>query len=220
MPNRLSSVVKGHTVPNASGPSGRAARALLQQQHDIREDRDDAAYDAAVSEGWPVSREVGVAGIGCTDAGGAAESGGDSLEWHKDDAAGDVWSSLVEDGQQGWFEVQLERNPGGWQWVITHEHSSWGQTRRFEQAKAAAAAQLGRMHQRLPRCEIRPFMENERGRYLITFPGFPGVVASGASPEEAVRRGRDALATYHGCLRPGGEVPSTLDPETGTRPTW
>jgi hypothetical protein len=91
-----------------------------------------------------------------------------SLEWHKDDAAGDVWSSLVEDGQHGWFEVQLERCPGGWQWVITHERASWEWARRFEQAKAAVTAQLGREQERLPRCEIRPFIENERGGCLVT----------------------------------------------------
>jgi hypothetical protein len=126
-----------------------------------------------------------------------------SLEWHKDDPAGDVWSSLIEDGQHGWFEIQLERDPGGWQWVMTHERTSWGQARGFEEAKVEVAAQLSRVQQRLPRCEIRPFMDNERGGYLITFPNFPGVVASAASPEDAVHRGRDALATYRGCLRPG-----------------
>lgn len=210
-------------MPNssASPQSGTAARALLREQHEaIGKDRNDDAYDAAVSEGWPVSRELSAAGRGRIDVRGAAESGGDlfgvaetgaaepgmSLEWHKDDSAGNVWSSLTEDGQHGWFEVQLEREPGGWQWVITHERASWGRARRFEQAKVAVAAQLSRVQQRLPRCEIRPPMDNERGGYLITFPNFPGVVASGASPEDAVRRGREALANYRGCLRPGEEV--------------
>jgi predicted RNase H-like HicB family nuclease len=225
-------------MPNSSASlqSRTAGRARFRDRHNaVGGDRSEDAYNAAVSEGWPVSQEVSAASLRCTDVGGAAESGGDSfgvtetdaaqaaepgmsLEWHKDDPAGDVWSSLVEDGEHGWFEVQLERDLGGWQWVITHERAFWGRARRFEQAKVAVAAQLGRMQQRLPRCEIRPFTENERG-YLITFPNFPGIVASGPSPEDAVRRGRDALATYRNCLRPGGEVLSTPDPETGTRPT-
>jgi predicted RNase H-like HicB family nuclease len=31
---------------------------------------------------------------------------------------------------------------------------------------------------------------------MITFPDLPGVVASGARPEEAIRHGRDALEVY------------------------
>ena len=86
-----------------------------------------------------------------------ASEPGITLEWNRDDVAGDVWSSLVEDGQHGWFEVQLERGLGGWQWVITHERASWSWASRFEQAQAAVAIHLGRVQAGLPPCEIRPF---------------------------------------------------------------
>lgn len=128
-----------------------------------------------------------------------------NLGWQQDNVAGSVWSSTIEDEQGGWFEVQLEADAEGWQWSITHERASWGRASSFEGAKRAVAAVFERAREPLPRCDIRPFDENERGGYLITFAEFPGVVASGASPEEAIRRGRDALAAYHGCLRDRGE---------------
>jgi predicted RNase H-like HicB family nuclease len=45
------------------------------------------------------------------------------------------------------------------------------------------------------------FTENEGGGYLISFPDFPGVVASGAMPENAIQRGRDALDVYRSTIR-------------------
>src|SRR5271166_6488001 len=48
----------------------------------------------------------------------------------------------------------------------------------------------------LPRFEIRPLTEAEGGGYLIEFPDFPGCIADGETPEEAIREGRDALASY------------------------
>src|SRR5690349_15679514 len=78
----LNSFVKGHVMPNssASPQSGTAARALLREQDDaIGKDRNDDAYDAAISEGWSVSREVSATGLGSIDVGGVAESGGDSF---------------------------------------------------------------------------------------------------------------------------------------------
>ena len=62
------------------------------------------------------------------------------------------------------------------------------------------AAQLDRTGPHFPRCEIRPFTENEDGGYLISFPDFPGVVASGSMPEEAIRRARDALEVYRNTM--------------------
>jgi len=50
--------------------------------------------------------------------------------------------------------------------------------------------------QALPRFEIRPLSEDEGGGYLIEFPDFPGCIADGETPEEAMREGRDALASY------------------------
>ena len=50
--------------------------------------------------------------------------------------------------------------------------------------------------QTLPRFEIRPLSTDEGGGYLIEFPDFPGCVADGETPEEAMREGRDALTSY------------------------
>lgn len=48
----------------------------------------------------------------------------------------------------------------------------------------------------LPRFEIRPLAEEEGGGYLIEFPDYPGCVADGETPEEAIKEGRDALTSY------------------------
>jgi antitoxin HicB len=48
----------------------------------------------------------------------------------------------------------------------------------------------------LPRFEIRPLSEEEGGGYLIEFPDYPGCVADGETPEEAMIEGRDALTAY------------------------
>jgi len=62
----------------------------------------------------------------------------------------------------------------------------------------------------LPRFEIRPLDDNEGGGYLIEFPDYPGCVADGETPEEAIREGRDALASYVATLDElGREVPPT-----------
>jgi predicted RNase H-like HicB family nuclease len=127
-----------------------------------------------------------------------------SIEWHRDDFEGTVWSAMIPDGQEGWFEVQVEQDPAGWGWTISHDRAYWGQERSLEQAKAAVSAQLDQSTQRFPHCEIRPSTENEGGGYLITFSGFPGVVASGATPEGAIRRGRGALEAYHRARAPEG----------------
>ena len=117
---------------------------------------------------------------------------------------GSLWSATVADGQQGWFEIQMERSPDGWDWVINHDRRFWGQENTLDQAKIAVAAQLEQTGQHFPRREIRPFTENEGGGYLISFPDFPGVVASGAMPEEAIRRGRDALNMFRSTMHAAG----------------
>lgn len=48
----------------------------------------------------------------------------------------------------------------------------------------------------LPRFEIRPLTAEEGGGYLVEFPEFPGCMADGETPEEAVREAWDALASY------------------------
>jgi hypothetical protein len=124
-----------------------------------------------------------------------------TVEWQKENPEGTLWSATMADGQQGWFESQIERSPGGWDWVVNHDRRFWGRENTLDQAKIAVAAQLDRTGEHFPRCEIRPFSENEDGGYLISFPDFPGVVASGAMPKEAIRRARDALEVYRSTMR-------------------
>ena len=52
------------------------------------------------------------------------------------------------------------------------------------------------MMNKLPRFEIWPLDEVEGGGYLIEFPEFPGCVADGETPEDALREGADALESY------------------------
>ena len=64
----------------------------------------------------------------------------------------------------------------------------------------------------LPRFEIRPLTEAEGGGYLIEFPDYPGCIADGASPEEAIREGRDALNSYRLTLQElGRPLPGVQD---------
>ena len=48
----------------------------------------------------------------------------------------------------------------------------------------------------LPRFEVRPLSLEEGGGYLVEFPDYPGCIADGETPEEAIREARDALASY------------------------
>jgi antitoxin HicB len=68
---------------------------------------------------------------------------------------------------------------------------------------------MAREFQVLPRFEIRPLTAEEGGGFLIEFPEYPGCVADGETPEEAMREGRDALASYLRTLEElGRPVPS------------
>jgi len=61
----------------------------------------------------------------------------------------------------------------------------------------------------LPRFEVRPLDEAEGGGYLIEFPEFPGCIADGETPGEAMKEGADALKSYLETLRQlGRPVPS------------
>ncbi len=53
----------------------------------------------------------------------------------------------------------------------------------------------------LPRFEVRPLSAEEGGGYLVEFPDYPGCIADGATPEEAIREARDALASYRATLQ-------------------
>lgn len=44
--------------------------------------------------------------------------------------------------------------------------------------------------------EIRPLSKDEGGGYAITFPDLPGCRSDGATPEEAIKNGRDALQSW------------------------
>lgn len=44
--------------------------------------------------------------------------------------------------------------------------------------------------------EIRPLSKDEGGGYAITYPDLPGCRSDGATPEEAIRNGRDALQSW------------------------
>ena len=45
-------------------------------------------------------------------------------------------------------------------------------------------------------CEIRPLSRDEGGGYAITFPDIPGCRSDGATPEEAIKNGRDAMQSW------------------------
>lgn len=44
--------------------------------------------------------------------------------------------------------------------------------------------------------EVRPLSEDEGGGYAITYPDLPGCRSDGATPEEAIKNGRDALRSW------------------------
>jgi hypothetical protein len=96
-----------------------------------------------------------------------------TVKWQPENAEGSLWSATVTDGQQGWFEIQMERSPDGWDWAINHDRRFWGQESTIEKAKTAVAAQLEQTGQDFPRCEIRRFTENESGGISHEIPGLP-----------------------------------------------
>ena len=64
----------------------------------------------------------------------------------------------------------------------------------------------------LPRFEMRPLSEEEGGGYLVEFPDYPGCVADGETPEQAMAEGADALKSYLATLHElGRNVPDAGD---------
>lgn len=54
--------------------------------------------------------------------------------------------------------------------------------------------------------EVRPLSKDEGGGYSISFPDLPGCWSDGATPEEAIEHGRDALASWLAVGREFGDA--------------
>lgn len=52
---------------------------------------------------------------------------------------------------------------------------------------------------------IRELSEAEGGGYLAEFPGLPGCMADGPTPDEALAESRDALASYLASVKKHGD---------------
>jgi predicted RNase H-like HicB family nuclease len=52
--------------------------------------------------------------------------------------------------------------------------------------------------------EMRPLSQEEGGGWLITFPDLPGCLADGATPEEAIEHGKDAVAAWLDAVQAAG----------------
>lgn len=64
--------------------------------------------------------------------------------------------------------------------------------------------------------EIRPLSKDEGGGYAITFPDLPGCRSDGATPEQAIENGRDALASWLEVAREFGDpIPKPFSAVSG-----
>jgi antitoxin HicB len=64
--------------------------------------------------------------------------------------------------------------------------------------------------------EIRPLSKEEGSGYSITFPDVPGCRSDGATPEEAIANGRDALQSWLSVAREfGDEIPRPFTAVSG-----
>jgi antitoxin HicB len=64
--------------------------------------------------------------------------------------------------------------------------------------------------------EIRPLSREEGGGYSITFPDLPGCVSDGATPEEAMKNGRDAMESWLAVAKEfGDEIPKASSSASG-----
>ena len=64
---------------------------------------------------------------------------------------------------------------------------------------------------------VRPLSAEDGGGYLIEYPDLPGVISDGATPDEAIRNGRDALKAALRTLKEFGDpIPQPgAAPESG-----
>lgn len=64
--------------------------------------------------------------------------------------------------------------------------------------------------------EIHPLYKEEGGGYSITFPDLPGCFSDGATPEEAINNGRDALESWLAVAREfGDKIPMPFSDVSG-----
>lgn len=64
--------------------------------------------------------------------------------------------------------------------------------------------------------EIRPLSKEEGGGYAVTFPDLPSCLSDGATPEEAIKNGRDALESWLAVAREfGDEIPKAFSGVSG-----
>jgi antitoxin HicB len=64
--------------------------------------------------------------------------------------------------------------------------------------------------------EIRLLSKDEGGGYAITFPDLPGCRSDGATPEEAIKNGRDALQSWLAVARElGDKIPGPFAAVSG-----
>ena len=64
--------------------------------------------------------------------------------------------------------------------------------------------------------EVRPLSKEEGGGYSIYFPDLPGCWSDGASPEEAIENGRDALQSWLAVAQEfGDDIPRPFSAVSG-----
>ena len=64
--------------------------------------------------------------------------------------------------------------------------------------------------------EVRPLSKEEGGGYSIYFPDLPGCWSDGASPEEAIENGRDALQSWLAIAQEfGDDIPRPFSAVSG-----
>ncbi len=62
---------------------------------------------------------------------------------------------------------------------------------------------------------IRPLLAEEGGGYLIEFPDLPGCMSDGATPEEAIVNGKEAVTEWlHACKKLKRPIPKPSIPES------